>query len=377
MKEVDSPIYLKGLNGIRAIAAVSVMIAHTNSALVNFGIKQYSLFFFSGSASQLSYYLGSHGVTMFFVLSGFLITFLLLKEINKEHKVHIKSFYIRRALRIWPLYFFYFFVSVFSIYFFSHKTFSFSTLLFYLFFLANVPFIGGYAPPILSHLWSIAVEEQFYLFWPHLFNLKKDLVKLITGLILFQWLFRIISKLYFPTYFIAFFSQVNRFDCMMMGGLLAILIINKSKLLKLLVNKYVRIGAWLVLVISKFDVDTLMNSIVEFWVISIITCVLIAEQVLCTRKVFDLENKIFVFFGVLSFGIYVYHPLVIYILEIVLKSITFSNDVFHAIVVFVLVFVLTILVAWISYNFLEKRFLKRKEKHQFIKSTNTSLKDGF
>src|SRR5690606_24795997 len=92
-------IYLPGLNGIRAIAAFAVVISHTNGRLGEFGL------------SKLPYWdLAGFGVTIFFTLSGFLITYLLLKERAKTGTIKVRKFYVRRLLRIWPLYYFYLFL---------------------------------------------------------------------------------------------------------------------------------------------------------------------------------------------------------------------------------------------------------------------------
>jgi peptidoglycan/LPS O-acetylase OafA/YrhL len=90
---MKNKIYLPGLNGIRAIAALSVILAHSEKFLASVSSKNYFGNF------------GGYGVTIFFTLSGFLITYLMLKEIEKEIFIDIKKFYIRRILRIWPLYF--------------------------------------------------------------------------------------------------------------------------------------------------------------------------------------------------------------------------------------------------------------------------------
>jgi peptidoglycan/LPS O-acetylase OafA/YrhL len=111
---------------------------------------------------------GTLGVPIFFLLSSFLITELLQREKRSTGTVHIASFYIRRILRIWPLYFaallfgFLFVLPVASRYHLSVRE-----LLYYLFFMGNWwTAFHGYLPGGLGPLWSITVEEQFYLFWP-------------------------------------------------------------------------------------------------------------------------------------------------------------------------------------------------------------------
>ncbi|MGB1018524.1 MAG: acyltransferase family protein, partial [Chitinophagales bacterium] len=89
--------YFKGLNALRFIAAYLVVIHHAEQIRLKnelFNLKEYSFFRNGGIA-----------VSFFFVLSGFLISYLLLKELKQTNTVKIKAFYIRRTLRIWPLYF--------------------------------------------------------------------------------------------------------------------------------------------------------------------------------------------------------------------------------------------------------------------------------
>ena len=117
---------------------------------------------------------GDVGVAFFFVLSGFLITYLILKEIDARGRLDARAFYIRRCLRIWPLY--YAVVAVgFLVY--SLQRFAAPTAepvlspLYYLTFQANRAALRYDVIPLyLAITWSIAIEEQFYLVWPQLFS---------------------------------------------------------------------------------------------------------------------------------------------------------------------------------------------------------------
>ncbi len=101
---------------------------------------------------------------MFFALSGFLITYLLLLEKQKQ-SIDVRNFYIRRVLRIHPLYYTYLAITLVVILAFGMK-YSTTALLFYIFLAANIPFITNTTLPFLAGYWSLAVEEQFYLFYP-------------------------------------------------------------------------------------------------------------------------------------------------------------------------------------------------------------------
>ena len=93
-----SKFYFKNLDGIRFIGALMVIIHHIEQNKSVFGIAN----IWNNPVIQS---IGPLGVNLFFTLSGFLITYLLLKEYNTNKTIDVKSFYIRRILRIWPLYF--------------------------------------------------------------------------------------------------------------------------------------------------------------------------------------------------------------------------------------------------------------------------------
>ena len=125
------------------------------------------------------------GVILFLVLSGFLISYLLFKEQDTTRDIGIKKFYLRRILRIWPLYFF---VIGFALFVLPYVTFLiypgavklsmetkfYKALPLYLLFLPNYVLVSIATIPFCSQTWSIGVEEQFYLIWPALNKLFKN-----------------------------------------------------------------------------------------------------------------------------------------------------------------------------------------------------------
>ena len=135
------------------IAAIAVVISHVGLALKEFGLSY-----------TYSSDLAGYGVTVFFSLSGFLITYLLLLEKKRTGDISIKAFYLRRVLRIWPLYYLYLLLVVATVYFYMPDQLP-GGLLFYIFLCANIPFVFGFPLPFVDHYWSLGVEEQFYLFW--------------------------------------------------------------------------------------------------------------------------------------------------------------------------------------------------------------------
>lgn len=369
------PIFLNGLNGIRTIAAFGVLISHINLTLMSFNIENVSLFGRNELGKSKSWVLGEHGVTMFFVLSGFLITFLLLKEYQKTNTIKIKKFYVRRLLRIWPLYYVYLILVAFSLFSsmsFDHRWF------YYLTFFANIPFILEQSLPAMYHLWSISVEEQFYLFWPviFLFSIKKHFLKITLLIIFILAFYRIYIWYVAPFSLPALISVVNRFDCMLLGGLGAYLFFNKSKIIKLIDNKITQTIVWLIILAMALNVFWFLNSIIEIFVISAVTLFLIIGQINVKNRLINLETPIVSYLGKLSFGIYVYHPLIIHLYSNVLKfnpNNTFLNEIGFTVLIFVSIITTTILISHISYFYFEMKFLKLKGKFSIIKSTNSKV----
>lgn len=137
---------IPSLNGWRAVSVVMVLFAHSSPVFDPTGFK---------------FYLGGLGVKFFFVISGFLITSLMLREFFECGKIDVRAFYIRRAFRILPVYYAFLLVCY---------------LLRDLYpegqslgqWLANLLFLTNYTKAgwITGHLWTLGVEEQFYLIWP-------------------------------------------------------------------------------------------------------------------------------------------------------------------------------------------------------------------
>jgi peptidoglycan/LPS O-acetylase OafA/YrhL len=144
----NSSEYIKEFDALRALAALAVMVAH-----------------FVGHKSYLLERLGWPSVVLFFSLSGYLITNILLhcKELANKQTAWftLKRFYIRRALRIFPLY--YLTVAIFCALI-PETSENFWWFFFYCVNIGKTINLDGWSP--LNHFWTLAVEEQFYLFWP-------------------------------------------------------------------------------------------------------------------------------------------------------------------------------------------------------------------
>jgi peptidoglycan/LPS O-acetylase OafA/YrhL len=154
---IQRPRHIPSLDGLRALSVLLVVVLHTlqhRSMTHNVPLP----YFILGN--------GSMGVFIFFVISGYLITSLLLREREKTNTISLRSFYLRRAFRILPPLYFYIFVLVVLAHWGHLPGMNRRELLTALTFTRNyVPHVGLWA---LEHLWSLCIEEQFYLIWPAL-----------------------------------------------------------------------------------------------------------------------------------------------------------------------------------------------------------------
>jgi len=359
-------LHLPGLNGLRAIAAMGVLLSHLSMALDTFNLKQWLGVEANGHPTGLQ--LGKYGVIIFFALSGFLITYLLLLEKEKSG-VQIKKFYVRRILRIWPLYYFYLGLAYLT--YFSFRLGFPNVLPFYLFYTANIPFILRTPLPFVEHYWSLAVEEQFYLFWPWIvknlkakpFTIVACLIGLIVGVKLFL---HFVLKSDFSQIVIDAFP----FHCMMMGGAGAILYKSQNKTFLQIVDNRISQGlAWLALfavAVNRFHVA----SVLDPEIIACVAVVIIAGQINRKNRLINLEFGVFDFLGKISYGLYIYHPLVIFLTAKLLAPLLMPSLPKYLLVYFS-VTGLTVLIAYLSYTYFESYFLKLKEKFAVVKSAPT------
>ena len=358
-------LYLPGLNGLRAIAALTVILCHTAMYLSSLGI---------GSLFNWNYTSARCAVTLFFVLSGFLITFLLLKE-KEQSGISIKNFYLRRVLRIFPIYYLYIFVSlsVGPLVNMFHDLAS-LRVVFYLLFLGNIsPFFGSIVE-ILGHYWSIGLEEQFYLLWPLLIKFNKKYVfKLVIAIIV------VFVGLKVSGYFLLgkqsvlyIFMDINRFHCILFGAFGALLYFDKDvNFLTVVLSRTVQLLSWIAYLIISFDLVHIPSLLIDE-LFSITVLSIIVGQITVRKRLFNLDTSIFNFFGKISYGLYVFHPLVIIFISLSVNRLSVSSPI-KCTIVYLLVISITTAISYFSYRYFEKPFLMLKEKF----SSKKSIKESF
>jgi len=351
---METRIHLKGLNGIRGISVITVVISHAS---------------IQGSGFIISSGYPEYAVTFFFTLSGFLITYLLFSEKIKTG-VSIKKFYIRRILRIWPLYFLYLAATLITIYIYDPGKLP-GSLPWYLLFSANIPYIQHTTLHYVSHYWTLGTEEQFYLFWPWIIkgarNVLKALIFFTAGFFILKLIFRFI---YFKWGDITplYVSSVLRFECMSMGGIAALLCLQQHKLfLKITTHRITEIICWVcivIMVMNKFHISPFFNHDLA----ALVAIGLMVNLSFNKKPLISLENRFCDLLGNLSYGIYIFHPLVIFYFGLLLEKCNVEGKV-KGVMMYSGAVLITIGVAWLSYVFFEKKFLQLKDRFSPVKSS--------
>lgn len=375
-------IFLPGLNGVRFIAAFLVILDHTELFKSYMGLR-------SWWSEDYSSFLGNFGVTIFFTLSGFLITYLLREEINLTGRnISLRNFYMRRILRIWPLYYLILILSFFvlphlgilklSVWgdgLFSQGQFS-ERLLLFTFLLPNIAFVFYPIVPFGNVLWSVGVEEQFYLFWPVLIKkIRKTIFSIALGCL----------AIYMAAKFMILFTSTEagggkafllidktRFSCMLIGA-----IASGLTNLDWLKSKWVQ---WTSLLLFCLMMLNLINfryyGLIRNEAHAVVIALLLINISLNSKTIFRLENPLLDYLGKISYGLYVYHSIMaVLVLNLMVpyyQSISFTS---WSILVIAFVLILTIVVSHLSYFFFEKKLLNKKAKYSTVISGDQVSQD--
>lgn len=342
--------YIPSLNGLRAISVTMVILYHFNYHYLDNAVTVPWSFFFNGDL----------GVNVFFVISGYLITTLLNREIALTKRVSLKGFYIRRTLRIFPAYYFILFVYL-------------VLQLCNVIHISNLSWVTSvtytkylYKPDwVTKHFWSLSVEEHFYLVWPLVFQqLPRFKKHFLLFVVIIVPVFRIIN-IYYNRDWMDGTSIFQRVDAIIYGCILALyygpikayvnrlLSINKAFIflpfIILFVLYLTQNQAYLMryynLLITA--VGTTYGSIANLAIVAIIVISLEYKNVW-----YKFLNLPFVnFIGKLSYSLYLWQQIFLYPALKVVSIFPFN-------VAGIIVMALS------SYYFIEKPFLKIKHKHK-------------
>lgn len=361
--------YFQNLDGLRAIAALCVISAH-----LAYWFKYPDNSFFDALTFLMSFggNLGRIGVICFFVLSGFLITYLMFSEQDVKGSLNVVFFYARRVLRIWPLYFLTL-IAGFLIYplilkLGGHPYHENANWLWYSLFAANFDHIYNYFPTsnMLGVQWSVAVEEQFYLIWPIVFVLLSK----SKAFPWFLWLIILASE----NFSIQTGSHIGGGDyhflsCiryLAFGAWLAYVAYHKTESLILLLGK-IKKHFVILIYIACIVIMTLQNTITEafanyMYLYHIVPVLffgfVILEQNFSNNSFFKIGRyRILNWLGKISYGLYLTHMIAINIVAGIMPK-----EPNYVLINICLSLLLCIGMSHFSYKYIESYFLSLKKK---------------
>ncbi len=355
MKKLKYP----SINGLRAISILLVLCNHLT--------MRDNLFAHLSSIKLLMPLLaflldGQLGVNVFFVISGFLITSLMIQEEEVENKISLKSFYIRRTLRIFPAYYFlllvYFILQVFN---FIHiGASSWLTAITY------TKYFNWHNEWLTSHAWSLSIEEHFYLLWPLVFISGKIFRKRFALLLILLVPVIRVFIYFFPISWLNEFTIFLRIDAIAIGCLFAIY---KDEVIKKMSAHWLKLFLTALLFLFFLRYGPLLAAKINMGFIFIplgVTHGTIANLLIATIMMYSvfgpkgiwfkiLNNKIVNYIGLLSYSIYLWQQF-------------FFNPNENLLTHFPINIICIFFMAVFSYHLIELPFLKLKSKFSVTKS---------
>jgi len=370
---MNKRIYFKNLDALRFLCFLSVFFYHSFHSEFEYirasGIYQHITRDVFGN--------GILGVNFFFVLSGFLITYLLIEEKEETGRINIGSFWLRRVLRIWPLYFA---AVLFGFVIFPQIKLSFgeipsesANIWYYVFFANNFDYIssGGPDSSVLGVLWSVAIEEQFYLVWPLLLALCpiRYYWVLFISVIAGSWTFRAMND-------VPILHAHHTFSCiadMAIGAFGAWLIQCKGYREKVkLWSKPFIYSVYVLFILIYFFRDEVLYAnyyvrIFERSFIGLVFLAIILEQNYSQHSFIKFGKlKLLTQFGKISYGLYCLHFIGILAILQITKMLSLNTELWQVLFIETpLALLITIGISKISHRYYEMPFLKLKERSSF------------
>jgi peptidoglycan/LPS O-acetylase OafA/YrhL len=355
---------LPALDGIRGVAVLMILMFHYLQGMLPCA-------WLSRLVRPL--YFTQTGVDLFFVLSGFLITGILLNAKGTSH--FLKNFYIRRVLRILPLYYLLVFGYIVAGWFSVNPNLGFEKCWWYLLYLQNIGMTfwpGAVGGP--GHFWSLGVEEHFYLLWPILILLCKErsLPRVLVGMIIGGIACRV---LLLALGFDVFTFSLCRMDALSAGALLAVVVRRPE-----LAREAHRMCRWILLILGPVLLilypltsgkALFAMQVIKYFLVAVAYTALLGATVgpgrwLWLEKLFCRQTLRWC--GKYSYAMYVFHPLLYGLIMGLMRSrltLAQSSPALFMAIEFPAVVAAVCFVSWLSWHLFEKHFLKLKSRFEY------------
>jgi peptidoglycan/LPS O-acetylase OafA/YrhL len=361
MKRVQFP----GLNGLRFYAALAVILFHIDQ-----NVSPRPVFY---TLTRLLFIDADSAVTLFFVLSGFLITYLLLHESTATGKVSVGKFYVRRILRIWPLYYLVAIIGLLifpllfdpqysqAVFYPEYPVTTISKTAKIILAFCLLPNFASLSAPMI-HLWTIGLEEQFYLVWPWVVRKKKYIVPVCLSILIVK----LILPAVLPFFHISYFDTLN-FERMAVGALGAYLYHEASPYLKWIYHPAIQVlalGACGYLAVGEMELN-IYAAIGK----SFVFIILILNIATNPNSLVRLNHPFLDRLGQISYGLYLYHFPILYLVLKAFQHVPFFDRMpLYPMAIFIGTIGCTWLIAEISYHWFENPLLELKKKFSGVQN---------
>lgn len=346
-----SAFYRPELDCLRFFAFLAVFVHHTMPRSSEFYVAHH----LPAALSNVGY-AGAFGVNLFFCLSAYLITELLLREKEQVGHLNVKSFYIRRILRIWPLYFV-FVLFAFGLTFVDRtQHFSVRQLIMFLMLAGNWAAAVSVISSVVAPLWSVSIEEQFYLLWPLAVRkaTRKHMVIISLAMISLAFAWRAFVHIQAYSHDFAWNATFSHLDSIGYGILLSLVGFRKET------PPWVRIGLLLTGLSAWFFAGGIHDRDDGAMALAALGSIAILRAVIGIK----LDNRFLVRLGVVSYGLYVYHRLFLTWFNRIVPS----THGWGFVLWWLLALSCTTITALASYRWLETPFLRLKKRFTIVKS---------
>lgn len=350
---------VKVLDGLRGYAALMIVLAHSpqiSDSIIGQLVMQ------ALSAFKIGYV----GVDIFFVLSGFLITRILIRE-KREGNFSFNRFYTKRAFRIFPVYYL---VLILCGIIFTWDGYEYTST-----YLSNYYFSFNDSPHPLRHTWSLAVEEHYYLFWPLIIyfipeeKIKKYFLIMVLATVIISFL---IMSLYFsPNTMDEIVYRATNFRILSIsiGSIFALheqkllLLISKKRFITLLTLIFIAFYILSISVQRTVLVDLFPKKLLLLFLFSIVSSaiflIVLSYENSKSLLNYALTNRAIVFIGKISYGIYLFHFPIFYFFGITQNQL---DGKWISVSDFIVPISLVFLIPFISFYMIEKPLLDYKNK---------------
>jgi peptidoglycan/LPS O-acetylase OafA/YrhL len=319
---------------------------------------------------------GAFGVDLFFALSAYLITALLLREQEARGRIDIRAFYVRRILRIWPLYFFFIAVAALAPLWDHTQHLGLPYVAGYLLLAGNWVYTWyGLPHSIASPLWSVSIEEQFYLVWPLALRRisRHQGVIAVIGLLLLANGVRAYLVFTHALGAGVEYNTFSRLDAIALGILVAYVLGDKPREISLLARSALAgasLSLWCVVAAyaklnDQAEVAPVLGTLLGRPLVALASVgLLIAVLGAPAAGAKILSNSVLNYLGRISYGLYVYHAAGLLIASHLIRTSSVKAYAAYAMIAMTL----TVLLSGISYRWLESPFLRIKERFALVRS---------